>query len=96
MLEDYDPYLTTFIRDVGSGISYVFQALELFLGISYFVGSKIVEGTVWVAATSTKGYYEVANAAAVVRDEVSEFGISFGRAILLIYYAATKVVECKN
>lgn len=96
MLEDFDPYLTSFFRDVGTCISMVFQAVELLLGLSYFIGSKTVEGAVWLISASTNGYQEISTAAETVRDEVAEFGISFGKALLLIYYAAFKVVDCKK
>lgn len=95
MLEDYDPYFANFIEDVGTCISTVFRACELFIGLSYFMGSKFVGGTLWMFGACSAGYNEVSVAAAVLLEEITEFGTSFGRAVLLIYYGALKVIECK-
>ncbi|ODM90666.1 hypothetical protein Ocin01_16020 [Orchesella cincta] len=92
-VEEYDPYLHRFLGDIGFGISCVFRAVELCFGIGYFIGSKIVEGILWIFSSSASLYHEANLFGLVVIEEISEFWASFARALLFLYYAGFKIGE---
>ncbi|CAL8074549.1 unnamed protein product [Orchesella dallaii] len=93
VVEEYDPYLYSFLRDIGFGITCVFRAVEICLGIGYFIGSQIVEALLWLFASSASLYQETSTVALLIVEEISEFWASFARAILFLYYAVLKIGE---